>query len=309
MLQLCFIAVIAVATGSFAYTNLQPAHAASPEEVNFNQLNQTIESNAVIIHKTKSSTQQPKTALRNLAAVPQTTTTITLPYNNIGTMMDKGTTNATSSANFDGGGYSYSQNALQASGRYSGAAWYNDSNYYDEVELNGISFDWPDVAYGKADNIIPNNQVIQIPTSANASIIGFIGSATGGSASITVTITYTDGTTSKSTLSFSDWTLGGGKTAILSSDKIAAAMSYRDEKGGVKQTLKTYLFYSSINATAGKTVQSITLGKGPAGRSFHIFAIGTRSSAAPTDFNSAYNNTAVSDNANMAAASFDGDGL
>ena len=185
------------------------------------------------------------------------------PYaTNIGVSAD-GTSSA---ANFDGGGYSYSANALAADGITPGST----------ITSDGVSYTWPDVASGTPDNLQANGQTIPLaPTTATK--IGLLGSATNAAAAGstgTLTVTYTDGTTSQIPVVFGDWTLGAGTEQPPAGDQTVAETPYRNANGGsTTQSVNTYLFAVDGTLTAGKTVSSVTLPT-PTGGNVHVFAIG-----------------------------------
>ncbi|MBA2391490.1 MAG: glycoside hydrolase family 92 protein [Ktedonobacteraceae bacterium] len=174
--------------------------------------------------------------------------------------------NNTTIANYDGSGYSYSNNALAAAGFLSGST----------VMVNGINFQWPTVAVGSNDNWLAAGQVIPVSNVNGATTLGFLGSANNGPSSGTITVTYTDGTTQTFTIAFSDWTLNAGSSQILSGDSVAAKMTYRNSPTG-QQTHTTYLFYTSVSLSSGKTVQSVTLPGSVSQGVLHILAIGAGS--------------------------------
>ena len=159
---------------------------------------------------------------------------------------------ATSSANYDGGGWSYSEQALTAAGLAPGAS----------VTSGGITYTWPDVPAGQPDNITVGGQTIPISAPAGATKLGFLGSAynagTDG-ASGKATITYTDGSTSTSTLGFSDWTLSAGKGTPGFGNVIVATTPYRNASGNNRDNVKTHLFAVDAPVSVAKTVASITL--------------------------------------------------
>lgn len=305
--SLCIAIVLAASTLTFNF--VFPAHASNSNTIgntiDIQQLNKDVMSQVKVTHNQKKATAPFHIAAQHAAttnsAVTPNNTGITLPYNNIGTVMDQGTTSATANTNLDGAHNGYSQNALIKSGLFSGTSWFGNSNYSQEIMLNGTPFDWPNVAYGAPDNIASTGQVISLPATANAPSLGFLGSATGGIASGTATITYTDNSTQTFTLSFDDWTLGGGNAKLSSFDRIATAMTYRDRQGGVTQSVKAYIFYTSVNLQTSKTVQSITLPNKP---SLHIFSMGFGQSS----YYDPYSNTGISDDANTHAANLDGSG-
>ena len=107
--------------------------------------------------------------------------------------------------------------------------------------------------------------------SAGASL-GFLGAASNGTASGTATITFTDGTTENFTLAFSDWTLGGGSGKPMSGESIAAQMPYRNTPTG-PEPVTTYVFFTSVALTAGKTAESVTLPTVVSGGKLSIFAV------------------------------------
>jgi outer membrane protein assembly factor BamB len=170
---------------------------------------------------------------------------------------------ATSTANFDGSGRSYSNNTLAAAGLPSG----------ESVARDGIQFQWPTNAADTTDAWQSSGQVI--PVVSTGTSLGFLGAASNGAASGTATITYTDGTTSSFTLAFSDWTLGGGSGQLLSGESIAAKMPYRNTPSGPEQ-VSTYVFFTSVSLTAGKTSQSVTLPSVVSGGNLSIFAVSGR---------------------------------
>jgi hypothetical protein len=156
-----------------------------------------------------------------------------------------------SAANYDGDGWSYSEQALTAAGLAPGAS----------VTSGGLTYTWPSVAAGQPDAILASGQTIALNAAAGATHIGFLGSATnaGGPGSQgTVTVAYTDGTTSTATLGFSDWTLGGGGGSPQFSNVIVATTPYRNGNGGAQQ-ISTYIFAQTIPVDGAKTVASVTL--------------------------------------------------
>ena len=183
-------------------------------------------------------------------------------YNTIGISND----GQASSADFDGDGFSYSQQALTAAGFGPGAT----------ATSGGLSYTMPNVAAGQQDSISASGQQIPFSSPAGATKVGFIGSAVNAGttgASGTVTVTYTNGTTSTATLGMTDWTLGGGGGTPQFGNVTAATTPYRNFEDGSKQQINTYLFSQTIPITAGKTVASIILPAAVNNGSIGIFAI------------------------------------
>ncbi len=205
-------------------------------------------------------------------------------FSNVGISNDT----ATTSANYDGAGNSYSAQALSADGINPGGA----------VTTNGFTFTWPNVAAGTYDNYLANGQTLTVNPVSQADHLGFLGSASNGAASGTATITYTDNTTKTFTLGLTDWA-----TATPSfSNSVAATMSYRNNAGG-KQALTSYLFSSSIALQPGETIKSVTLPTSISGGQLHVFAVSTSSTTAAV-----YNNVGITNSSNVAAGNYDGAG-
>ncbi|MGH3415248.1 MAG: GH92 family glycosyl hydrolase [Actinocrinis sp.] len=154
-------------------------------------------------------------------------------------------------ANFDGDGFSYSEQALTADGLAPGAT----------VASGGLNYSWPNVAAGQADAILASGQTIALDAPAGATKIGFLGSATNAGSSGsqgTVTVTYTDGSVSQSQLGFSDWTLGGGGGTPAFGNVTVAKTPYRNSASG-PQSVDTFIFAQTIPVDSTKTVATVTL--------------------------------------------------
>ncbi|NUP66587.1 MAG: glycoside hydrolase family 92 protein, partial [Nonomuraea sp.] len=173
------------------------------------------------------------------------------------------------SSGFDGGGWAYSQNALSAAGVTNGST----------ITADGISYAWPTVTSGQPDNLEMAGQTIPMPAGTTGTSLGLLGAAAnaptdGSGVSGTVTVTYTDGTTSKATVGFSDWTLGGGGSKPLPSDTTAVTTAYRNTASGGRDGVKTYVFATKVSLDASKQVASITLPVTGSTGTAHLFAYG-----------------------------------
>lgn len=165
------------------------------------------------------------------------------------------------SADFDDFGWSYSTEALAAAGAAPGAA----------VTFDGFSYTWPAFPAGEPDNAIAAGQTVNLSGTGRLAVLG---AASSGNASGTLTITYTDGTTSTASLGFSDWTLSGGRGQVAFGNKIALSTPYRNGSGGQQQQVRAMVFASAPIALAeGKTVASVTLPSAVSGGVLHVFAI------------------------------------
>ncbi|WP_427917377.1 lectin [Streptomyces sp. cg40] len=173
------------------------------------------------------------------------------------------------SGGFDNGGWAFSQNALAAAGVTSGST----------VTADGISYTWPTVTSGQLDNLEMAGQTIPMPSGASGASLGLLGTATnaptdGSGVSGTVTVTYTDGTTSQATIGFSDWTLNGGGSKPLAGDTTAVTTAYRNTGSGGRDNVKAYVFATKVPLDASKQVASITLPVTGSSGADHLFAYG-----------------------------------
>ncbi len=182
-------------------------------------------------------------------------------YNNTGISSDSDE----GAANFDGDGFSYSEQALAAQGVTAGAT----------VTSNGVQYKWPSAAAGQPDNLIAGGQTLKLLPVTGATEIGLVGAATNGPSTGQMTITYTDGSTQQVSLGFSDWTLGANGSQPSYGNAEVATTPYRNSISGKPQTINTYVFSTTIPITAGKTVASITLPATTNQGAIHVFAVGS----------------------------------
>jgi IPT/TIG domain len=191
-----------------------------------------------------------------------TVTSTANPYNNVGISDDSNP----SAADFDGGGASYSAQALQAAGVTPGQT----------IVYNNVSFIWPNVPSGTADNYHAVGQTLTVTPVSGATTLAFLGASTHGPSSGTAIITYSDGTTQNITLGMSDWTLNGGGSSPSFGNQLAITTTYRNHSGGSSETVNTYVFYTDFTLLPGKTVVSVTLPSSVSAGPLHVFAIGTK---------------------------------
>ena len=195
---------------------------------------------------------------------------------------------ASTAANFDGGGYSYSAQALAAAGVSPGST----------VSAGGVSFTLPNVASGKPDNYEANGQTV---AASGSGAISFLGSANNGPSSGTATVQFTDGTSQSVQINLSDWTLNGGGATAVAGNTVAATAAYRNQSGAASDNVKTYLFATAPAAlTSGKTVSSVRLPSDVSAGGMHIFAIGFGGAPAAGPFISGVASTLCVDDANSA---------
>ncbi len=165
-------------------------------------------------------------------------------------------------ANADGGGNSYSAEALQAAGVVPGTV----------LHIDGASLQWPDVAAGAPDNIAANGQTVPIQSIPGATALVVLGATTDGPSSGTAVIHYTNGTSQNVALGFSDWTLNAGQSSLTPGETEAIVTGYRNTDGG-PSTVTTYVFARSLPIPAGESVESITLPTQQGAAEIHLFAL------------------------------------
>jgi alpha-galactosidase len=219
--------------------------------------------------KGKASQTLSATASYTWNGAPYTTqaqeTVLTdVPYDNLAEAFNNvGITDETNPApgNFDGDGNSYSAQAL-ATG--------DPANRADPqvtpgttVSVAGATFTWPDVPAGTVDNVAGG--AVTVKLSGQGSKLAFLG-AEAGFVSDTVTVHYTDGSTSTGTLGFPNWcctdpTDYGAQVAFYG--------LHRDTQSGPANFGTHYqVLYNSIPIDSSRTVAAVTL---PIAIQIHIF--------------------------------------
>ncbi|WP_445527343.1 GH92 family glycosyl hydrolase [Streptomyces cyslabdanicus] len=179
-------------------------------------------------------------------------------YDNTGISDDEGDHDE---ADYDGGGWSYSRQALAAAGLTPGG----------QGTVDGLAFTWPDSPSGRPDNASAAGQSIELATPAAR--LSFVGSAVNGNQQTKATVTYTDGTTGTVDLSFTDWTVGGGGGTVQYGNTVVARTAYRNVAGTDKDVVTTYVFATQpYEAPAGRRISSVRL---PDNADLHVFTLAT----------------------------------
>jgi hypothetical protein len=140
----------------------------------------------------------------------------------------------------DGVGYSYSENLLGPS-----------------RVLNGLLFNLGPA--NAPDAVASNGQTISLPAVKAADLVLFGTGVQGNQVSQTITVTYTDGTTTNLSQSFSDWYT----PSKFPREYEAVAMPYRNFEDGTKDNRTFSLYAYPLPLSKTKTVQSITLPSDP----------------------------------------------
>ncbi|MER6180464.1 GH92 family glycosyl hydrolase [Streptomyces sp. NPDC001652] len=182
--------------------------------------------------------------------------TLLAAYNGTGVSDDSGDH---TEADFDGGGWSYSRQALAAAGLTPGA----------RGTVGALAFTWPDSPSGRPDHASAAEQTLRLDQPMRQ--LSFIGSAVFGDRQSEATVTYTDGTTDTTDLSFTDWTRGGGGGSVRYGNEVVAEAAYRNIAGGGRDPVATYVFATEpFTAPAGKRIASVRLPDDPRLRVFAL---------------------------------------
>lgn len=234
------------------------------------------------IHVTHTGTRLKPAGGQTSSPTPLRPLDASLPaYNNIG-ISDPATR---LNASFDGSHRSYSAQALQDVGLVPGIG----------VTSQNVTFVWPSVAVGQADNYQAAGQVIPVSALPGAATVGFVGASAGGASSGTATLTYTDGSTSTFTLGLTDWWTG---TPSFGNQQVVQMSTINTRHGTKSGTF--YLYSTTTPLNANKTLQSVTLPTSVSGGQLHVFAVGVGGPA--------FNNTGISDDSNPGSGAYDGAG-
>ncbi|MBV9303070.1 MAG: peptidase S53 [Acidobacteriaceae bacterium] len=141
-----------------------------------------------------------------------------------------------SSGGLDGDGYSYSANLLTQSRVLSGVQFrFGPANRLDAVSGTG--------------------DPIKLPEDHFSTLMILATGVNGSQTSQPVTVTYTDGTTSQFTQSFSDWFV----PQFFRGEIEAVAMPYRDQANGGEDNRTFNLYGYTFHLDHSKTVKSLTL--------------------------------------------------
>ncbi len=199
----------------------------------------------------------------NGGASASATAAVAVPFRSIGAAFDNvGVSNdsAPGSAGLDNGGFSYSAQALAATGLTRGA----------KISHDGLEFTWPAASPGAPDNVTANGQAVAI--SGSGTTLGFLGAGVYGTATGTGTIVYTDGTTRPFNLAFADW----WATRAAPGGDIASSSAYINTPAGPRrQTVSVY--YAAVSVNPRKKLRYVVLpvvpqpSQGP--NAMHLFAI------------------------------------
>ncbi len=140
----------------------------------------------------------------------------------------------------DGAGYVYSSNLLTAN-----------------RILNGIQFNLGPA--NQLDAVYGTGQLIKLPAGQFATLRVLAAAIYGPVLHQTITVTYTDSTTSTFTQSFSDWCGCVANPGEQPGESLAVVMPYRVSRNGTQDDQESYLYGYTFALNPAKTVQSVTL--------------------------------------------------
>ena len=140
---------------------------------------------------------------------------------------------------------------------------------------DGLTYTWPNVQSCQMDNILAAGQTMLVNGASGATKLGLLGSSTNGSSQGTITVHYTDGTSTTATLFFGDWAQSASNGNIT-----VATMPYRNSTGGSSQPITMYVFAAEVPVNSGKPVASVTFPSvsnrvGGSITAMHVFALTT----------------------------------
>jgi beta-glucosidase len=196
-------------------------------------------------------------------------TTTAVPYSSLAASYDNfgiSDNSDPAGANFDLGGDSYSAQALAAGTP-------SPLTPGGQVTVGGTTFTWPDVPAGALDNVVANGQTVGL--SGSGTDLGILGAGQNGTATGTITVNYTDGTSQSFTLNMADWYANAPATG----DQIVTTTSSWNQSSPTGSH-PVSVYFASVPLAAGKTVASVTLPSLPGSfgqTEMHIFAMATGS--------------------------------
>jgi beta-glucosidase-like glycosyl hydrolase len=162
---------------------------------------------------------------------------------------------------FDGGGFSYSAQALAAAGFRPGA----------RVTRDGLTFTWPAADPGTPDNALASGQSVLL--AGSGARLGLLGAADYGTASGIATIGYSDGSTQSFTLTLADW---WSATPAPGTD-VAGTLPYINTPQG-RRNQTVHVYAAVVALRPGKVARYLILpdinANAVAGQpAMHVFAV------------------------------------
>jgi len=201
--------------------------------------------------------------------VVEGSTTVSVPYSSLAASYDNfgiSDNSDPAGANFDLGGDSYSAEALAAGTP-------TPLTPGGQVTIGGTTFTWPDVPSATLDNVVADGQTVAL--SGSGTDLGILGAGQNGTATGTITVNYTNGTSQSFTLNMADWYANAPATG----DQILTTTSSWNQSSP-SGSHPVSVYFASVPLEAGLTVASVTLPSLPGSfgqTEMHVFAMATGS--------------------------------
>jgi beta-glucosidase len=226
-------------------------------------------------------------------------TSLAAAYNNTG-ISDNSDEAA---GNYDGVGDSFSAQALAAATPTALTAG-------TKVTAGGTTFTWPAATPGTPDNVVTAGQTVEL--SGSGTDLGFLGASQNGTATGTVTVNYTDGSSQSYSLNMADWY---ANSPVVGNQLLTTTSSWNFQTNPLGAH-PVSVYFASVPLQKGKQVSSVTLpvlNNAGGTTAMHIFATaignGTPTTGAPyPSLAAAYDNVGITDNSDPAPGNFDGTG-
>jgi beta-glucosidase len=239
-------------------------------------------------------------------SLTEASATVTVPYSSLAAAYNNTGISDNSNeaaASYDGVGDSYSAQALAAGTPA-------PLTPGTQVTIGGTTFTWPAAAPGTPDNVVTAGQTVAL--SGSGTDLGFLGASQNGTASGTVTVHYTDGSSQSFNLNMADWF---SDSPAVGNQILTTTSSWNFQNNPIGPH-PVSIYFGSVPLQQGQQVSSVTLpvlSNAGGTTAMHIFAMatgtGTPTAGAPySSLAAAYDNVGISDNANPAAGDFDGTG-
>jgi beta-glucosidase len=239
-------------------------------------------------------------------SVVKASATVTVPYSSLAAAYNNtgiSDNSNVAAADYDGDGDSYSAQALAAGTP-------TPLTPGQQVTVGGTTLTWPSAAAGTPDNVVTAGQTVAL--SGSGTDLGFLGASQNGTASGTVTVHYTDGSSQSFNLNMADWYAGSPAVG----NQLLTTTSSWNFTSSTQTAHPVSIYFGSVPLQAGKSVSSVTLpvlSNAGGTTAMHIFSMaigtGTPTTGAPySSLAAAYNNVGITDNADQAPGNFDGTG-
>ncbi len=232
--------------------------------------------------------------------------TVTVPYSSLAAAYNNtgiSDNSDVTAADYDGVGDSYSAQALAAGTP-------TPLTPGGQVTIGGTTFTWPSAAPGTPDNVVTGGQTVAL--SGSGTDLGFLGASQNGTASGSVTVNYTDGSSQSFNLNMADWYANSPAVG----NQVLTTTSSWNFSSSTQSAHPVSIYFGSVPLQQGKQVSSVTLpvlSNAGGTTAMHIFAMatgsGTPTTGAPySSLAAAYDNVGITDNADPAPGNFDGTG-